>query len=52
MFSCEAKSTYMLIAVPMENVELEENNAYEKVNKKKNLDIKHMEPCCAYGVVK
>ena len=30
---------------------MEENHAYEVVNKRTSSDIKDMEPCPAYGVV-
>ena len=36
------------------NIKLEDNNAYEVAIKQTPLDIKdmHIEPCCAYGVIK
>ena len=34
----------------LENIQMEENHAYEVVNKTTCSDIKDMEPCPAYGV--
>ncbi|KAL5517601.1 hypothetical protein EMCRGX_G003183 [Ephydatia muelleri] len=35
----------------LENIQMEENHAYQMVNKRTAPDFKNMEPCCAYGVV-
>ena len=45
---------YVLYAADhLDNIELQENNAYEVAIKRTPLDVmQHMEPCCAYGVVK
>ena len=45
---------YVLYAADhLDNIKLQENNAYEVAIKPTPLDImQHMEPCCAYAVVK
>ena len=46
---------YILCAADhLDNIKLEDNNAYEVAIKQTPLDIKdmHMGPCCAYGVIK